>query len=721
MTVESLAAPGMIRVSVGNDYNNARVERHEFRDFAALGEYIRAQQPHGGHTGPYLCAPMQDEHRNAEAAQPTTTLAVDFDRLAPEAPKRLCEVIAKAGWRALLWTTRRHTPAAPRLRILCELDRPVDKPEYAAVYRALVRHLSAATGLVLEADPLCAKPEQPAVLPQPGSTLWARTEGATLTVDALLAFDPGAAQRAPGAPTNGACVEGQRNDSLFRLGCKLRRDGLEPPEIAAALIARNAAHCQPPLDAAEVERIAANAGRYTPAVAKHEDTPDEAIGVSDDELAARFTARHRDALRYVPEWGRWLKWDGTRWAHDTRREVFDMAREVCRAAMRALLEKADTEPKRQRIRERLGSKATVWNVVAMAGTDPAHAVTVEQLDADPWALNTPGGTIDLQSGLMRSHDPAELHTKCTAATPGGECPEFSSFLERVLPDASVRDYVQRLAGYALTGSTRERNLPFAYGTGQNGKGTLWHTIRAALGDYGLEIPAETLMESHNDRHPTELAVLRGARLVIGSEVDTGRRWNESRLKRLTGGDPISARFIARDQFEFEPTHTLVIVGNHKPGLRTVDEAIRSRIHLIPFMVTIPEAERDKDLPERLRAECGGILAWALAGCLDWQASGLRAPEAVTRATEGYLSAEDSIGQWLDECTARRGQVTLKAAHASYREWCESNGGQSPLGRNTFADQLEDRGFPRAEYGHANVMTFQGLQLASADGVFRDGN
>jgi putative DNA primase/helicase len=293
---------------------------------------------------------------------------------------------------------------------------------------------------------------------------------------------------------------------------------------------------------------------------------------------------------------------------------------------------------------------------------------------------------------------------------------FMRFLERVQPDASVREYLQRLAGYSLTGSTREHVLPFAHGGGRNGKGTLFHTLRAALGDYGLSIPAESLMESHHDRHLTELAVLRGARMVVASEIDSGRRWNESRLKRLTGGDPISARFIARDLFEFIPSHTLIVFANNKPGLRQVDEAIKSRMHLIPFAVTIPEAERDTDLPEKLKAEYRGILAWALTGCLDWQARGLQAPETIRAATGKYLTGEDSLAQWLDECTRRRGQVTLKAAHASYREWCESNGQMIPLGRNAFADQLEDRGYTRNR-GTTNATTFHGLDLMPATGGF----
>lgn len=433
-------------------------------------------------------------------------------------------------------------------------------------------------------------------------------------------------------------------------------------------------------------------------------------GVSDDELALRFTERHAEELRYVPAWDRWLIWDGRRWAHDEKRRTFDLARALCRAVL-AEQRAAETltEAQSKALANRLGSAATVYAVARLAGSDPRHAVSVKQLDADPWMLNTPGGILDLRTGELRPHEPAALHTKITAATPGGDCPLFRSILERVQPEQSVREYIQRLVGYGMTGSSRDHVLAFWHGGGRNGKGTVAHAIRRALGDYGLEIPAETLMESHHDRHLTEIAVLHGARLVVGSEIDSGRRWNESRLKRLTGGDPISARYIGKDLFEFEPTHTLLIVGNAKPGLRSVDEAIRARMHLVEWEVTIPVEERDTTLSERLASEYGGILAWALAGCLDWQSSGLAPPETVQADTAAYLAGEDMLQAWVQECCHTSGQLTLAAAHRSYRVWCERSGAVV-LGRNTFGDQLEAHGFKRAKESRSGNSLFIGLSL-----------
>jgi putative DNA primase/helicase len=440
--------------------------------------------------------------------------------------------------------------------------------------------------------------------------------------------------------------------------------------------------------------------------------PADLPGASDDELAARFTRRYAADLRYVAAWDAWLEWDGARWARDEKRATWDLARRVCREVGDELAVAATSDVQHRRIRAKTGSATTVMNVVKLASADPRHAVAVRELDADPWLLNTPDGVVDLRSGEVYEHDRGALHTKVTAASLGGECPRFLSFLERIQPDPNVRAYLQRLAGYALTGSARDHVLPFWYGVGRNGKGTLAHALRAALGDYAIEIPAETLMESHHERHPTELAQLRGARLVVGSEVDTGRRWNEARLKRLTGGDPISARYIAKDYFEFDPSHTLVLIGNHKPGLRSVDEAIRARIHLVSFDVVIPAEERDATLPEALRAEYGGILAWALEGCVAWQKSGLAPPPSVLMATREYLDSEDGIAGWLSERTEAGPQVKLSYAHRDYSKWCEENA-QPPLGRNTFADQLRSRNHVVGKDTRTNTNVLFGRQLRSA--------
>ena len=219
-------------------------------------------------------------------------------------------------------------------------------------------------------------------------------------------------------------------------------------------------------------------------------------------------------------------------------------------------------------------------------------------------------------------------TKKTAVAPGMRCPTWHEFLKRTTDgDNELQRYLQRVAGYALTGDTSEHALFFAYGTGANGKSTFLNAVSGMIGDYHKTAPIETFTESKSDRHPTDLAGLRGARMVTAVETEEGRRWAESKIKTLTGGDKIAARFMRQDFFEYAPQFKLLIAGNHKPSLRTVDEAIRRRFHLIPFTVTIPPEQRDTTLGDRLKDEWPGILGWAIEGCVEWMAKGLAAPKA----------------------------------------------------------------------------------------------
>ena len=222
---------------------------------------------------------------------------------------------------------------------------------------------------------------------------------------------------------------------------------------------------------------------------------------------------------------------------------------------------------------------------------------------------------------------------------------------------------------------------------------------------------ETFLAARGERHPTDVAGLRGARFVAAQEVEKGRHWAEAKIKALTGGDAISARFMRQDFFSFTPVFKLVIAGNHKPALRSVDEAIRRRINLIPFTVTIPPAGRDRDLPEKLKAEWPGILQWAIEGCLRWQKYGLAAPMAVTKATEEYLQDEDTVAQWIAECCTVGEPSRYKEANAglfgSWREWCERVGEQ-PGSQKNFSQALIREGFEPCSVGHGRG--FGGLAL-----------
>lgn len=253
-----------------------------------------------------------------------------------------------------------------------------------------------------------------------------------------------------------------------------------------------------------------------------------------------------------------------------------------------------------------------------------------------------------------------------------------------------------MVGYSLTGSTREHALFFLYGTGANGKSVFVNTLANILGDYATNAPMDTFMETRTDRHPTDMAGLRGARFVAATETEQGRRWAESKVKSLTGGDKISARFMRQDFFEFFPHFKLFVAGNHKPAIRNIDEAMKRRLHLIPFTVTIPPERRDKHLQQKLLAERDGILAWAIEGCLEWQRRGrLDPPQQVLDATEEYFEAEDALGRWMDERCVREANAKSLTAElfTDWKQWADS-AGEFIGSQKRFSDLLLARGIEK---------------------------
>ena len=306
-------------------------------------------------------------------------------------------------------------------------------------------------------------------------------------------------------------------------------------------------------------------------------------------------------------------------------------------------------------------------------------------------------TVDLRSGAQYAPRREDFMTRSTAVAPDGSCgcQIWLEFLERVTGgNAEMQSYLQRVLGYCLTGHTTAHALFFLYGTGANGKSVFINTITGIMGDYAITAPMEAFVEARGERHPTELAMLQGARLVVAVETEEGRRWNESRIKSLTGGDRIAARFMRGDFFEFTPSFKLMIAGNHKPSLRNVDEAIRRRLHLIPFSITIPPEERDPELQGKLKAEWPAILQWAIEGALQWRRQGLIPPEAVVAATNEYVTAEDSFGCWLEEETEPGSDwefETTAKLYKSHKAWSEKSGEQT-VSMRRFAQNLQARGY-----------------------------
>jgi putative DNA primase/helicase len=296
-------------------------------------------------------------------------------------------------------------------------------------------------------------------------------------------------------------------------------------------------------------------------------------------------------------------------------------------------------------------------------------------------------------------------------------PNVIDFLDTIFAkDNELIAYLQKFFGYILTGVTTEHAMLFFYGTGANGKSVLISTISGILGEYHRVAPIDTFTVTGMIQHPTDMAGLQGARLVTAVETEDGRRWAESKIKALTGGDKITARFMRGDFFEFVPAFKLIVAGNHKPSLRTVDEAMRRRLNLIPFNVTIPPEERDKDLAEKLKAEWPGILKWMIEGCLKWQGEGLEPPQSVVGATAEYLQSEDTFATWIEErCELKPSYGDTSAnLFASWKAWAELMG-EPAISRKKFGNKLESKlGIVRTTFGHAKTRGYSGIRVLTVE-------
>jgi putative DNA primase/helicase len=375
---------------------------------------------------------------------------------------------------------------------------------------------------------------------------------------------------------------------------------------------------------------------------KEEDVAPSPI-FSETQIAETFAKEHNGALRYVAKWGTWLRFDGKVWRDEETRAAFNLAKVICKDFAAKVNKSKDART--------LASARTISAVERIAAAERALAATVDQWDIDRWLLNTPDGVVDLRTGKMRPHRAEDYMTKMTAVGPSetAKCPLWLAHLKTVTNNNNdLMAYLKRYFGYSLTGSVQEHALLFCHGDGGGGKGTTVNTFAYVLGDYAAVADMELFTYSKHDRHSTDIAALRGARFVTASETEQGRGWAEARIKQMTGGDKITARFMRQDNFTFMPQFKLCIQGNHKPHLRNIDNAIRRRFNIFPFTAKIPKDKIDLLLPDKLKEEAPGILRWAIDGCLEWQAKKLSPPDVIIKATNEYLEAEDTKMTWFQE-------------------------------------------------------------------------
>jgi putative DNA primase/helicase len=441
-------------------------------------------------------------------------------------------------------------------------------------------------------------------------------------------------------------------------------------------------------------------------------TGEAAPNPTDVGNAKRFAKRHGDKIRYVHLWQKWLVWDGKRWRIDDSGEVERLVKETIRAMFveaAALSGKEREELLKHAMKSE--HEQRVKAMIALAKSESGIPAHPDQLDRHPFLLNTTTGTINLQTGELQPHRKDDLITKLARVEyrPDARAPIFTRFIVQIMRgQRKMVRYLQRIFGYGLTGSTREQVFFVFFGTGANGKSTLLNIILEMLGlDYALDTPADTFtVKQFGDGIPNDLARLKGARLVTATELE-GRKLDEPKLKRMTGQDPITARFMRAEFFQFTAEFKLIFACNQMPMIDGVGYAMWRRIRLIRFDVEVQKP--DKDLPEKLRRELPGILAWCVRGCMAWQKFGIGTPDTVVTATAAFRAESDAVGRFITECTTTVEGAKLGATeiYAAYARWCKQ-AAETLLSQHKFGRKLRERGLQK-DRGEGGVV-YLGITL-----------
>lgn len=431
--------------------------------------------------------------------------------------------------------------------------------------------------------------------------------------------------------------------------------------------------------------------------------------MSEDHVADEFAAAQKDDLRYIAARNMWLVWTDGYWKPDAKKEVDRRVVEHCRAAVHW----PDAAPLTPDGKRKVGSKRFAGSVRDFTQSDRRIAAEVGEFGKDPFLIGVPGGlVVDLKAGKTITAEREHMITKQTSVAPAEGVPvAWLAFLAHICKgDDSLVSYVQRWCGYLLTNDSSEESLLFGWGPASRGKTKFVTALREIWGTYAVTASMDVFTESRMERHSEELASLAGARLIVASETEAGKRWNEARIKALTGRDTIRARLLHENSFEFQ-LGKIVIVGNHAPALRTVDDSFRRRLHILEFSNPVDPEKIDRHLDDKLRAEYPQILQWCIEGCLAWLDCGLGKPEQITDAVNNYLESEDTLAEYLESNTvvdavARTASGDL---YQDYRRWAEG-AGEFVLSQKRFVQQLSERGFTRARAAGKRYVC--GLRLAA---------
>lgn len=432
---------------------------------------------------------------------------------------------------------------------------------------------------------------------------------------------------------------------------------------------------------------------------------------SEASAAERFVRLHGDDVRYDHRRGRWLLWRSHRWVPDSDAGITRLGLKFAREWQREAVEIADREDRQAALRAalRLERRDALTSMLALARDLKPIADSGDAWDVNPSLLCTPNGVIDLTTGTLVEGRRRDRITFCTAVAfnPDAEAPRWTKFVSEIFGgDPQLVAFFHRAIGYSLTGEMGEQCLFMAYGLGANGKGTATNTIAAILADYAYAMPFSTVEQNQRAAIPNDLAALVGRRFVIASETSDGARLNEPRIKALTGGDPITARYLHGEFFSFRPMCKLWLATNHRPIVRDDSRGFWRRMRLIPFEQTFAI---NAGLQDELMQEAEGILAWAVRGCLAWRCAGLDAPDRVLAATKQYEHDSDLLADFIAEACIVEGSVSVGASDlfGHYRRWAEKRGmtDRERLTATAFGRKIATR-FQRVATRRGN--TYQGV-------------
>jgi P4 family phage/plasmid primase-like protien len=440
---------------------------------------------------------------------------------------------------------------------------------------------------------------------------------------------------------------------------------------------------------------------------------------TDSGNSERLVYLYGPYFRYCPQRG-WYAWTRKRWAADDMGMINRAALNTVRLFGKQVVQLASNEDEAEALKKwalKSEMRAQLSNMVFLAQSASGVTVRMSEFDTDPWLFNVQNGTVDLRTGELRPHNQADMLTNISPVKfdPNAACPLWEGFLHDIMAgNREMIDFLQRAAGYSLTGITTEHCLFMLWGSGRNGKSTFLEALKYVLGTYGTTAAMSTFMESQHDGIPNDLAALAGARFVTATESKESKRLDEAKLKQVTGGDTITARFLHKEFFEYRPQYKIWLATNHRPAIMGTDEGIWRRLRLVPFTVYIPDEKKDEKLPAKLQAESAGILAWALRGLEEYREHGLMEPEGVIEATAEYREAEDWLTRFLDEHTERKdgGYVQARKLYTQYCDWAKETKEQVRSERR-FAEALQEKGFvptKKTRRGKEQGRFYDGLEL-----------